>query len=257
ACQGERDGFLQSSSGQRLQPATRPTLPSKAKRELRNLFTTTESDITTAHSRARDYFPALNAYLRPFGIVIELFHHIHPLFGIDRAIHCGILQSQALQVHSYNFEHARPLRDNHAGERTGSSQPALTTGTVWSLQCLTQNSSTRPLTLPPKEPRERLFLVLQQWDLRGVKGKTQPQADIRFFKNLRNLLVFISVRLLNQDLQLHHAPLMDQAVRSRNPEGRKGEAEEYSQDELPRKLPPQSNHLRQNKDYVRKQVCDY
>lgn len=34
ACQGERGGFLQSSSGQCLQPATRPTLPSKVKREL-------------------------------------------------------------------------------------------------------------------------------------------------------------------------------------------------------------------------------
>lgn len=125
ACQGERDGFLQSSSGQRLQPATRPTLPSKAKRELRNQFTVMKSDITAAHSSARDCFPALTAYLRPFGIVIELFDHIHPLFGIDRAVHCGVLQPQALQVHSHNFEHARPLRDNHAAERTGSSQPAL------------------------------------------------------------------------------------------------------------------------------------
>lgn len=148
ACQGEIDGFLQSSSGQRLQPAMKPTLPSKAKRELRNLFTTTESDITTAHSRAKDYFRALNAYLRPFGIVIELFHHIHPLFGIDRAIHCGILQSQALQVHSYNFEHACPLRDNHAGERTGNSQPALGTGMVWSLQCLTQGDTTIQALFP-------------------------------------------------------------------------------------------------------------
>lgn len=40
---------------------------------------------------------------------------------------------------------------------------------------------------------------------------------------MRNLLVFISVLLLNQDLQLHHASLMDQAVRRRNTEKRKGE----------------------------------
>lgn len=57
---------------------------------------------------------------------------------------------------------------------------------------------------------------------------------------MRNLLVFISVGLLNQDLQLHHATLMDQAVRSRNPERRKGEAKEYRQDEPPGKLPPQN-----------------
>lgn len=111
----------------------RPTPPAsnetnitfKSQKALRNLFTVTESDITAAHSNARDCFPALNAYLRPFGIVIELFHHIHPLFGIDRAIHCGVLQPQALQVRSHNFEHACPLRDNHTGQKTGSSQPAL------------------------------------------------------------------------------------------------------------------------------------
>lgn len=125
ACQEERDGFLQSSSSQRLQPATRPTLPSKAKRELRNLFTVTKSGITAAHGSARACLPALPAYLRPFGIVIELFHHIHPLFGVDRAIHGGVFQPQALQVHSHNFEHARPLRHNHTAEGTGSSQPAL------------------------------------------------------------------------------------------------------------------------------------
>lgn len=143
AYQGERDGFLQSSSGQHLQPAMKPTLPSKAKREL-----VTESDISAAHSRAKDCFSALNGYLRPFRIVIELFHHIHPLFGIDRAIHCGALQPQALQVHSHNFEHAHPLRDNHTGERTGNSQPALYTGTVWSLQCLTQGATTTQAPFP-------------------------------------------------------------------------------------------------------------
>lgn len=37
----------------------------------------------------------------------------------------------------------------------------------------------------------------------------------------RNLLVFTSVLLLHQDLQLHYATLMDQAVRSRNTEKRK------------------------------------
>lgn len=42
-----------------------------------------------------------------------------------------------------------------------------------------------------------------------------------FVSTLRNLLVFISVLLLHQDLQLHYAALMDQAVRSRNTEKRK------------------------------------
>lgn len=35
ACQGERGGFLQSSSSQHLQPAKRPTLPSKTKTQIR------------------------------------------------------------------------------------------------------------------------------------------------------------------------------------------------------------------------------
>ncbi|RLV98999.1 hypothetical protein DV515_00010226, partial [Chloebia gouldiae] len=35
---------------------------------------------------------------------------------------------------------------------------------------LTQDSSTWLLTLSPEEPCKRLFLVLQQWDLRGQAG---------------------------------------------------------------------------------------
>ena len=47
-----------------------------------------------------------------------------------------------------------------------------------------------------------------------------------FVPTLTNLLVFVSVLLLNQDLELHHASLMDQAVRSRNTEKRRRKEEE-------------------------------
>lgn len=45
-----------------------------------------KSPVVTAHNSTSNCFPAVISYLRPFGIVIELFYHIHSLFRINRAI---------------------------------------------------------------------------------------------------------------------------------------------------------------------------
>lgn len=42
-----------------------------------------------------------------------------------------------LEVHSHNFQHARPLRHNNTGDRTGSLEQALCELRVCLLQCLT------------------------------------------------------------------------------------------------------------------------
>lgn len=108
-----------------------------------------KSALTAAHSSASNrfstlvsYLRPLVSYLRPFGIVIELFYHIHSLFRLDRAIHCCILQPLLLEVHSYNFQHTCPLRDNNTGGRE-KEVSLVCTVTVWLLQCLTQDRGFR------------------------------------------------------------------------------------------------------------------
>lgn len=62
-----------------------------------------------------------------------------------------------------------------------------------------------------------------------------------------NLLVLISVLLLNQNLQLHHVSLMDQAVRSRNTKKRKGKEKGKKKDNTSqqRKSNSEINYLEQ------------
>lgn len=79
------------------------------------------------------------------------------------------------------------------------------------------------------------FLVLEGNCQRATVKQFQAFKPVQqtFASTFRNLLIFISVLLLDQDLQLHHAPLMDQAVRSRNAEKREGKEEEQRQDKVP------------------------